>query len=287
MNERVQRLRPSGRPWISPAVRRSSALAAAIAVTVAVPASSQTGGADFAPSRPPRSRHSDLDRAGATVNPLPDRGAAAGARPVDLVPEAGAAAATLRLGRVRTAASARRPGGPSSRPPLHRRLRASALNDRGARDLAAPRVRDRGAAGHGRCRCVPDPGQYSFARCARFGAGRRATATGDRTSSPPRDAGSHAARRLRRMAQRSRPGAPGATSWSTATTRATTCSCTCWTVGARPEGPGAHRRAADRQGRLDPPLDWTDLHFEIWPAAGTRTARRRSTRCGPVPGLAA
>ena len=158
-------------------MRRSLALAAAIAVTVAIPAQAQTGGAEFAPI--PTASFSVRPTSIAPGAKVTLRYRIAGPRRVrvrvDLIPEAGGRpAASLRLGRVRTGRARSESWRPELAPGRYiARLRASALNQRGARtsrrlalEIVAPPV----TAATG---VFPVQGQYSLGGdAARFGAGR-------------------------------------------------------------------------------------------------------------------
>jgi murein DD-endopeptidase MepM/ murein hydrolase activator NlpD len=158
-------------------VRRSLGLAAAVAAIVAVPAQAQTGGAEYAPVPSASFSVSPTSIApGATVT---IRYRIAGPPRVrvrvDLVPEAGGRpAASLRLGRVRTGRTRTAKWRPELAPGRYvARLRASALNVRGARtsqrlafEIVAPPV----TAASG---VFPVQGPYSLGGAeARFGAGR-------------------------------------------------------------------------------------------------------------------
>jgi len=158
-------------------VRRSIGLSAAIAAIVAVPAQAQTGGAEYAPT--PTASFSVTPTSIAPGATVTIRYRIAGPPRVrvrvDLVPEAGGRpAATLRLGRVRTGRDHRAKWRPKLAPGRYvARLRASALNQRGARtsqriafEIVAPPV----TASSG---VFPVQGAYSFGGAeARFGAGR-------------------------------------------------------------------------------------------------------------------
>ena len=182
----------------SPSVRRSLVLAAALAAAVAAPAQAQTGGSEFVAA--PRAgvlRLAGVDRSRRDADHrLPDRRPAA----------AGARAGGPAPGGRRTARRDAAPGPAADRPQpdgdvaaelapgrYTARLRATTLNRRGARSLAAAGGRDRGAAGDRRLRRLPGAG-HVLARRAGGALRRRA----DRPHAPgpghPRR-GRHADRR--------------------------------------------------------------------------------------------